>query len=157
MKNESLFQEVKTRLPSESVAYLGQVKQTIFIGMKACKDYPRFRETIDRINEAAVKRRVVDMISRTMGHGGEDTPPTGLPLPHHILRRQVLPHRPVSLRGEALGARLGEARRDAGARVPPGGSQAGAEGEPGRLSDVREIYMLKFCIDDAKLPRMVSG
>jgi len=78
---ESLFQKVKTTLPPESLAYLEQVEQTLFVGIKPYKDYRRFREIINRINEAALKRRTVDMIYRTMSRGGEET------------RRRVDPYR----------------------------------------------------------------
>jgi predicted DNA-binding transcriptional regulator YafY len=70
---ESLFQKVKTTLPPESLAYLEQVEQTLCVGIKPYKDYRKFREIINRINEAAVKRRIVDMIYRTMSRGGEET------------------------------------------------------------------------------------
>jgi predicted DNA-binding transcriptional regulator YafY len=78
---ESLFQKVKTTLPPESLAYLEKVEQTLFIGIKPYKDYRRFREIVNRINDAALQRRTIDMIYRTMSRGGEET------------RRQVDPYR----------------------------------------------------------------
>jgi len=64
---------VKTTLPPESLAYLEQVEQTLFVGIKPYKDYRKFREIINRINEAALKRRTIDMIYRTMSRGGEES------------------------------------------------------------------------------------
>jgi predicted DNA-binding transcriptional regulator YafY len=78
---ESLFQKVKITLPPESLAYLDQVEQTLLIGIKPYKDYRKFREIINRINEAALKYRTVAMIYRTMSRGGEET------------RRRVDPYR----------------------------------------------------------------
>jgi predicted DNA-binding transcriptional regulator YafY len=78
---ESLFQKVKTTLPPESLAYLEKVEQTLFIGIKPYKDYRRFREIVNRINDAALQRRTIDMIYRTMSRGGDET------------RRKVDPYR----------------------------------------------------------------
>jgi len=57
------------------------VEQTLFVGIKPYKDYRKFREIINRINEAALKRRTIDMIYRTMSRGGEES------------RRRVDPYR----------------------------------------------------------------
>jgi predicted DNA-binding transcriptional regulator YafY len=78
---ESLFRKVKTTLPPESLAYLEKVEQTLFIGIKPYKDYRRFREIVNRINDAALQRRTIDMIYRTMSRGGDET------------RRKVDPYR----------------------------------------------------------------
>jgi predicted DNA-binding transcriptional regulator YafY len=78
---ESLFQKIKTTLPPESLAYLDRVEHTLHIGLKPYKDFGRFREIIKQINDAAVNRRTIDMIYRTMSRGGEEN------------RRQVDPYR----------------------------------------------------------------
>jgi predicted DNA-binding transcriptional regulator YafY len=69
---EALFQKIKTTLPSESLAYMDRVEQTLHIGFKPHKDFKRFREIIKQINEAAVNQRTVDMIYKTMSRGGEE-------------------------------------------------------------------------------------
>jgi predicted DNA-binding transcriptional regulator YafY len=69
---EALFQKIKTTLPSESLAYMDRVEQTLHIGFKPHKDFKRFREIIKQINEAAVNQKTVDMIYKTMSRGGEE-------------------------------------------------------------------------------------
>jgi predicted DNA-binding transcriptional regulator YafY len=69
---EALFQKIKTTLPSESLAYMDRVEQTLHIGFKPHKDFKRFREIIKQINEAAVSQRTIDMIYKTMSRGGEE-------------------------------------------------------------------------------------
>ena len=43
---ESLFQKIKTTLPPESLVYLDNVEQTLYIGFKPHKDFKRFKEII---------------------------------------------------------------------------------------------------------------
>jgi predicted DNA-binding transcriptional regulator YafY len=69
---ESLFAKIKTTLPPESLAYLDDVEQTLYIGFKPHKDFKRFKEIIKQINDAAVKHRTIDMIYKTMSRGGEE-------------------------------------------------------------------------------------
>jgi len=69
---ETLFQKIKTTLPPESLAYLDNVEQTLYIGLKPHKDYKRFKEIIKQINDAAVNHRTIDMIYKTMSRGGEE-------------------------------------------------------------------------------------
>ncbi len=69
---EALFQKIKTTLPSESLAYMDRVEQTLHIGFKPHKDFKRFREIIKQINEAAVNQKTIDMIYKTMSRGGEE-------------------------------------------------------------------------------------
>jgi predicted DNA-binding transcriptional regulator YafY len=69
---EALFQKIKTTLPSESLAYMDRVEQTLHIGFKPHKDFKRFREIIKQINEAAVSQKTIDMIYKTMSRGGEE-------------------------------------------------------------------------------------
>jgi predicted DNA-binding transcriptional regulator YafY len=77
---ESLFRKVKITLPRESLAYLEQAEQIVFVGIKPCEDYRRFRENIHRIDEAEVKRKTVDMGYRAASRREEQT------------RRQVDPY-----------------------------------------------------------------
>ncbi|MFP3869814.1 MAG: helix-turn-helix transcriptional regulator [Syntrophobacteria bacterium] len=78
---ESLFQKIKTTLPPESLTYMDKVEQTLHIGLKPYKDYRRFREIIKQINDAAVNRKTIDIIYRTMSREGEEN------------RRRVDPYR----------------------------------------------------------------
>jgi predicted DNA-binding transcriptional regulator YafY len=63
---ESLFQKVKTTLPPESIKYLKSLEQTLQVAIKPYKDYARFRGIIDRANDAAVKRKTVEIVYYTM-------------------------------------------------------------------------------------------
>lgn len=63
---ESLFQKVKTTLPPESIKYLKTVEQTLQVAIKPYKDYAKFRGIIDRANDAAVKRKTVEIVYYTM-------------------------------------------------------------------------------------------
>ena len=68
-----LFRKVKSTLPQEGLSYLNRIEQTFHIGFKPHKDYSSFKEVIARINEAVVKRRVVEMRYYSMSSGRETT------------------------------------------------------------------------------------
>jgi len=68
---ESLFQKIKTTLPAESIAYLKNVEQTLSVGLKPYKEHGRFKEIINQVNEAAVKRRSLEMVYYTMSRKKE--------------------------------------------------------------------------------------
>ena len=58
---ESLFQKVKTTLPTEYLDYLKKIESSLQVGVKPYKDYSQFRETIDTINAAIHNRRQIQM------------------------------------------------------------------------------------------------
>jgi len=68
---ESLFLKIKTTLPPESLKYLQEVEQTLHLEVKPFKEYARFREIINRVNDAALKKRRVDMVYYTMSRKKE--------------------------------------------------------------------------------------
>ena len=68
---ESLSQKIRTTLPPHSLDYINNLKQTIQIGIKPYKDYGRFREIINRVNDACAGRRSVEMIYYTMSRRKE--------------------------------------------------------------------------------------
>ena len=68
---ESLSQKIRTTLPPQSLDYINNLKQTIQIGIKPYKDYGRFREIINRVNDACAGRRSVEMIYYTMSRRKE--------------------------------------------------------------------------------------
>jgi predicted DNA-binding transcriptional regulator YafY len=70
---ESLFKKVKTTLPPESVKYLGRVEQTLHVGIKPYKHYGKFREIIDRVNEAAAGKKSIEIAYYTMSRKKETT------------------------------------------------------------------------------------
>ena len=68
---ESLSQKIKATLPPESMKYLKSVEQTIQVGIKPYKDYARFKEIINRVNEAALQKRTIEMVYYTMSRKKE--------------------------------------------------------------------------------------
>jgi predicted DNA-binding transcriptional regulator YafY len=68
---ETLFQKIKTTLPPESITYLKTVEQTLTVGLKPFKDYAQFREIINQVNEAAIKKRSIEIVYFTMSRNKE--------------------------------------------------------------------------------------
>jgi len=68
---ESLFQKIKTTLPPESIKYLKNVEQTLHMGLKPYKEYGRFKEIINQVNEAAIKKRSLEIVYFTMSRKKE--------------------------------------------------------------------------------------
>ena len=68
---ESLFQKVKTTLPPESIKYLKNVEQTLHLSMKQYKDYGKFKEILNRVNDAAMNRISVEIVYYTMSRKKE--------------------------------------------------------------------------------------
>jgi predicted DNA-binding transcriptional regulator YafY len=68
---ESLSQKIKATLPPESMKYLKSVEQTLQVGIKPYKDYARFREIINRVNEAALQKKSIEIVYYTMSRRKE--------------------------------------------------------------------------------------
>ena len=68
---ESLFKKIKTTLPPESIKYLNTVEQTLHLGLKPFKEYGKFREIINRVNEAAIKKTSIEIVYYTMSRKKE--------------------------------------------------------------------------------------
>jgi predicted DNA-binding transcriptional regulator YafY len=68
---ESLSQKIKATLPPESMKYIKSVEQTLHVGIKPYKDYARFREIINRMNEAALEKKSVEIVYYTMSRRKE--------------------------------------------------------------------------------------
>jgi len=68
---ESLFQKVKTTLPPESIKYLENVEQTLHMGMKPYKEYGKFKGILNRVNDAAVNRKSIEIVYYTMSRRKE--------------------------------------------------------------------------------------
>ena len=68
---ESLSQKIKATLPPESMKYLASVEQTLQVGIKPYKDYARFKEIINRVNEAALQKKTIEMVYYTMSRKRE--------------------------------------------------------------------------------------
>ena len=68
---ESLFQKVKTTLPPESKKFIKNVEQTLQLGMKPYKQYSKFKEIINRVNDAAINKKSIEMVYYTMSRKKE--------------------------------------------------------------------------------------
>lgn len=55
----SLFQKIKATLPPEYMTYLRHFESSLKVDLKPTKDYSRFREIIDQINNAILNRQHV--------------------------------------------------------------------------------------------------
>jgi len=68
---ESLFEKIKATLPSEYMLYLNQIEQSVAIGSKPYKHYDRFRGLIEKVSEAIVQKKTIEMIYYTMSRSKE--------------------------------------------------------------------------------------
>ena len=68
---KSLSQKIKATLPPESLKYLENLEQTLHIGIKPYKPYAKFREILNRVNDAAVKRKTLEIVYHTMSRKKE--------------------------------------------------------------------------------------
>jgi len=68
---ESLFQKIKTTIPPESVKYLKNVEQTLHLGLKPYKKYGKFKEIINRVNDAAINKKSIEIVYYTMSRKKE--------------------------------------------------------------------------------------
>ncbi len=68
---ESLFNKIKTTLPKESLNYLEKTEQVLHMGIKPYKDYGRFKEIVNRVNEAAINKKSVEIVYFTMSRKKE--------------------------------------------------------------------------------------
>jgi hypothetical protein len=62
--------------------YIKSVEQTLQVGIKPYKDYARFREIINRVNEAAIEKKSVEIVYYTM---------SGLSPPSSLFKRHREP------------------------------------------------------------------
>ncbi len=83
---ESLFQKIKSTLPSKYIHYLEQIEKSIQAGPKPYKPYGKYREVIDRVNTATMNKRYVEMVYFTLSRKAET-------------RRKVAPYRIWFLEG----------------------------------------------------------
>ena len=68
---ESLFQKIKSTLPPEYINYLSRVQENLQVGFKPYKQYGRFQDIIDTVNQALVKRCHVEITYFTMSRNRE--------------------------------------------------------------------------------------
>jgi predicted DNA-binding transcriptional regulator YafY len=63
---ESLFDKIKTTLPTEYLEYLGQIENSLEVSAKPYKKYGRILETIEKISEAAINKKQIEIAYYTM-------------------------------------------------------------------------------------------
>ena len=59
---ESLFDKVRSTLPPQTLAYLDRIQSTFHMGIKPYKNYAKFREIINTVNQAALECRSIEML-----------------------------------------------------------------------------------------------
>jgi predicted DNA-binding transcriptional regulator YafY len=63
---ESLFKKIKSTLPVESKKYLRQIEKSLRAGSGPHKNYDKFKDTIETLNEAVINKKVVEIVYYTM-------------------------------------------------------------------------------------------
>ena len=59
---ESLFKKVRSTLPPQTLAYLDRIQSTFSVGIKPYKQYGRFREILNQVNQAAVEDKRIEIV-----------------------------------------------------------------------------------------------
>ena len=68
---ESLFDKIKTTLPPAYIEYLGQIEKSLEVRAKPHKQYGELQDMIGRISEAAIQKKVVEIVYYTMSRNKE--------------------------------------------------------------------------------------
>ncbi|MGA7875978.1 MAG: transcriptional regulator [Desulfoferrobacter sp.] len=68
---ESLFHKVQATLPEESKTFLASIEHTFHFGIKPRKNYGAFKEIIERVTDAVVKRKSIEVLYYTMSRKQE--------------------------------------------------------------------------------------
>ena len=63
---ESLFDKIKSTLPPEYIDYLGNIEDSLEVRAKPYKQYGKIREVIEKVSEAAVNKKRIDIAYYTM-------------------------------------------------------------------------------------------
>ncbi len=63
---ESLFQKIKTTLPRESKKYLDRIEKGLRVGSRPYKQYGKFKEIINQVNDAVMNHHYIDIHYYTM-------------------------------------------------------------------------------------------
>lgn len=68
---DSLFRKIKSTLPPESEKFLRNIQQVLSVTQKQYKEYGKYKEIINRVNEAALKKRSIRIMYYTMSRKEE--------------------------------------------------------------------------------------
>ncbi len=63
---ESLFDKIKSTLPAEYIQYLGQIEDSLEVSAKPYKQYGRVLDTIEKVSQAAIEKRQIEIAYYTM-------------------------------------------------------------------------------------------
>ena len=63
---ESLFDKIKATLPPEYIDYLGNIEDSLEVRAKPYKQYGKLREVIEKVSEAAVNKKHIEIAYYTM-------------------------------------------------------------------------------------------
>jgi predicted DNA-binding transcriptional regulator YafY len=69
---DSVFKKIQCTLPPQALSYLDQVQSVFHVGIKPYKDYARFRNILNQVNQAATECRRVEMVYHSL-HRKEKT------------------------------------------------------------------------------------
>ena len=59
---ESVFQKLEATIPPETKAYLDRVQSTFQVGISPYKNYRRYRNIVDKINQAVLEQRRIEIL-----------------------------------------------------------------------------------------------
>ncbi len=62
----SLFDKIKTTLPDEYIAYLGQIEESLAVKSKPYKQYGQLRSIIEKVSEAVIQKKYLEIDYYTM-------------------------------------------------------------------------------------------
>lgn len=68
---ESFFHKIKATPPPESMKYLKKVEQTLHLGVKPRKEYGKFREILNQVNDAALHKKTLEIVYYSMSRKKE--------------------------------------------------------------------------------------
>jgi predicted DNA-binding transcriptional regulator YafY len=68
---ESLFAKIKTTLTPAYIDYLGQIEKSLAVRAKPYKQYGKLRDIIGTVSEAAIQKKVVEIVYYTMSRKKE--------------------------------------------------------------------------------------
>ena len=68
---ESFFRKIKATLPDETTRYLDRIEESFEVGSKPYKQYSKLRDSIDRISEATIHRKIIEIDYYTMSRKEE--------------------------------------------------------------------------------------
>jgi predicted DNA-binding transcriptional regulator YafY len=64
---ETLFEKVQSTLPPQTMAFLDRIKEIFNMEIRPYKDYSKFTDAINQINQAAMECRRIKIVYRSLG------------------------------------------------------------------------------------------